>query len=401
VAANPNEPNRFGWVVEIDPFDPNSKAVKRTALGRFKHENAAVAIAPNGKVVVYMGDDERNEYIYKFVSDGVFDRANPFSAANLRLLERGTLYVARSEPGAQPGDGMGTGRWVPLRPDTIDVNGRPLREHPELAAASDEEVLGMIMVKTRIAADAVGATMMDRPEWIAVHPNQPGQVYATLTNNNRRGTEPASTNQSDGGTASGSARPPVDEVNPRPNNVWGHIVRWTEKDKDPSATEFTWDLFVLAGQPGVAAPRAASANIHADNLFNSPDGLAFDPFGRLWIQTDGNFSNKGEFAGMGNNQMLAADPQTGEIRRFLVGPSGCEITGITWTPDRRTMFVCVQHPGELGDHPRAPRNPDGKVWSDNQIARAPTAFSQWPRQGERPRSAVVVIRRVDGGVIGG
>ena len=223
----------------------------------------------------------------------------------------------------------------------------------------------------------------------------------TLTNNNRRGGTPASSNKADGTTSAGSARPPTDEANPRSNNVWGHIVRWNEAAGDATALTFSWDLFVLAGQPSVTDSRKPSANISADNLFNSPDGLAFDSFGRLWIQTDGSFANSGDFANMGNNQMLVADPTTREIRRFLVGPSGCEVTGVTWTPDRRTMFVNIQHPGEIGSHPNRPKKADGSTFGDNDIARNPTAFSQWPTAGARPRSATVVVRRSDGGVVGG
>ncbi|MCS6997246.1 MAG: PhoX family phosphatase [Casimicrobiaceae bacterium] len=390
VAQNPNEPNRFGWVVEIDPFNPNSTPIKRTALGRFKHEAAEIVVAPNGKVVVYMGDDERNEYIYKFVSAGTFDRANPYSAANRRLLEEGTLYVARFEDGPTKGDGMGTGRWIPL---VWGQNGLT----PENGFANQAEVL----IKTRQAADRVGATMMNRPEWIAANPKKPGEIYATLTNNNRRGTTPESSNRPDGTTPGGSARPPVDDANPRPNDVWGHIIRWQEAGGDASALTFTWDIFVLAGQPSITGARAPSSNINADNLFNSPDGLQFDSFGRLWIQTDGSFANSGEFANMGNNQMLVGNPATKEIRRFMVGPSGCEVTGVCWTPDRTTMFVNIQHPGEVGSHPRAPKNPDGSTWSDNQIARNPTAFSQWPIAGMRPRSATVVVWRSDRGPVGG
>ncbi len=390
--VNPNEPHRFGWVVEIDPFAPNSKPVKRTAMGRFKHENAELVIAANGKVVVYMGDDERNEYVYKFVSNGTFDRNNPTSAANRRLLEDGTLYVARFDVGATAGDNMGTGVWLPL------VHGQN-----GLTAANGFASQADVLIKTRQAADRVGATMMDRPEWIAANPTKAGEVYVTMTNNNRRGSNPPSVNKQDGSTNAGSARPPVDEANPRPNNVWGHIVRWNEDGGDATATTFTWDIFVLAGQPGTAAPRAPSANINSGNLFNSPDGLAFDSFGRLWIQTDGNYSNAGDFAGMGNNQMLAADPSTGEIRRFLVGPSGCEVTGLAFTPDRTTMFVNIQHPGEVGNHPNAPAaylaQPANQ--RDNWVARNATAFSQWPTPGARPRSATVVVRRTDGGVIGG
>ena len=162
---------------------------------------------------------------------------------------------------------------------------------------------------------------------------------------------------------------------------------------------------VMAGEFSVrktsAGERAPSANVNAGNIFNSPDGMKVDDFGRLWIETDGSYGNTGDFAGMGNNQMLVADPATKDIRRFLVGPSGCEITGITWTPDRRAMFINVQHPGELGSHPNVPRRADGKPFTDNDIARDPTRFSQWPVRGMRPRAATVIVTREDGGVIGG
>ena len=385
--VNPNEPHRFGWIVEIDPFAPASKPVKRTAMGRIKHENAELVVAPNGKVVVYMGDDERNEYVYKFVSTGTFDKTNPTHAANRRLLEDGTLYVARFDAGATAGDNMGTGVWIPL---VFGQNG--------LTAANGFASQAEVLIKTRQAADRVGATMMDRPEWVAANPKKAGEVFVTLTNNNRRGG--TSSNKPDGSTSAGSARPAVDEANPRANNVWGHILRWNEAGGDATAMSFTWDIFVLAGQPSITDARKPSANITLDNLFNSPDGLAFDSFGRLWIQTDGSYANSGDFAGNGNNQMLVADPQTKAIKRFLVGPAGCEVTGITWTPDRKTMFVNIQHPGEIGSHPNRPKNADGSTWSDNQIARNATAFSQWPTAGARPRSATVVVRRSDGGVVG-
>lgn len=390
VNANPNEANRFGWIVEIDPFDPSSTPVKRTALGRFKHENVEVVVAANGKVVAYSGDDERNEYIYKFVSSGTFDRTNPTSAANRALLDSGTLYVAKFEAGATAGDRAGIGSWVPL---VFGQNG--LTTENGFTSQAD------VLIRTRQAADRVAATMMDRPEWIAANPKKAGEAFIALTNNNRRGTTTASSNNPNGTTPAGSARPPVDEANPRDNNVWGHIVRWNEAAGDVTAVTFTWDVFLMAGQPSVTGARAPSSNINADNLFNSPDGLAFDSSGRLWIQSDGSFSNTGDFANMGNNQMLASDPVTKEVRRFLVGPSGCEVTGLAFTPDRKTMFVNIQHPGEVGSHPRAPKNAAGATISDNELARNATQFSQWPTAGARPRSATVVVRRTDGGVIGG
>ena len=383
--ATPNEPNRHGWIVEIDPFAPGGKPNKRTALGRFKHENAELVIAPNGKAVVYMGCDERNEYVYKFVSAGTFDAANPTSSANRNLLTEGTLYAAKFDAGATAGDRMGTGTWIAL---VFSQNGLT----PENGFTSQ----GDVMMRARQAADRVGATMMDRPEWVAANPKKPGEVFVTLTNNNRRGG--TTSNNVDGSTVAGSARPPADEANPRANNVWGHILRWNEAGGDGTALSFDWDLFVLAGQPAITDARAASANITMDNLFNSPDGLAFDSFGRMWIQTDGSYANTGDFAGNGNNQMLVADPVTKEIRRFLVGPAGCEVTGITWTPDRKTMFVNIQHPGEVGSHPNKPAAYTG----DNWIARNANTFSRWPdgATAQRPRSATVVVRRADGGIVG-
>jgi secreted PhoX family phosphatase len=389
LSSERNEPNRFGWVLEIDPFNPGSTPAKRTALGRFKHENAELVIASDGKVVVYMGDDERNDYLYKFVSSGTFDAANPLSAANRTLLDSGTLYVARFEAGATVGDNAGIGTWIPL---IHDSNG--------LTAANGFADQAEVLIKARQAADRVGATMMDRPEWVTVNPKVAGEVFMTLTNNNRRGTSTPSSNQVDGTTVAGSARPPVDEVNPRATNNWGHIIKWNEAGGNASATTFTWDIFLIAGNPQAFPQpdaKGGSSNITTANMFNSPDGIGFDSFGRLWIQTDGNFSNVGDFAGQGNNQMLAANPATKEVRRFLVGPSGCEITGLTFTPDRRTMFINVQHPGEVGSHPNRPAAYTG----DNWIANNPNAFSSWPTPGgPRPRSATVVVRRSDGGVIG-
>jgi len=345
----PNESNRFGWVVEIDPFNPLSLPKKRTALGRFKHESAAWHFTPDKRVVVYMGDDQANDYVYKFVSDQPYVEGNP--AANRQLLDSGKLYVARFDNGATRGDFMGTGEWL-----LLDKQANPL-----LRADPDFPNQAAVLVHARLAADKVGATKMDRPEWVAVHPDT-GEVYCTMTNNAQRTTS--------------------DDANPREKNVYGQIVRWREAGGDAAATRFQWDLFVLAGNPTVpghpGTPQAGSANVHADNTFNSPDGLAFDRFGRLWIQTDGNYSNTGHFAHQGNNQMLAADPKTREIRRFLVGPRECEVTGFAFTPDHRTMFVNIQHPGETG-----------------------RGNSHWPDGGQAlPRSATVIVTKNDGGVIG-
>ncbi|WP_368177945.1 PhoX family phosphatase [Aeromonas sp. R7-1] len=348
LAKHPQEPHRFGWVVEIDPRDPASTPKKRTALGRFKHENAAFTVNQDGRAVVYLGDDERGEHIYRFVSKNKVAPGN--DPANRDLLDEGTLYVARFD--AREGELKGSGQWLPL------VHGQHglTREN----GFADQ---GEVLIFAREAATRLGATTMDRPEWVAVHPHR-AEVYCTLTNNKNRGLKE---NQ------------PLDGANPRAENPYGQIIRWRPMGDDHGSDSFEWDLFLLAGNPGVHKEglMAGSANIHPDNMFNSPDGIGFDEAGRLWIQTDGDYSNEKQFAGMGNNQMLCADPASGEVRRFLTGPVACEITGLTFTPDWRTLFVGVQHPGEEG----APSHfPDGG-----------TAI---------PRSAVLRITRDDGGIIG-
>jgi secreted PhoX family phosphatase len=255
----------------------------------------------------------------------------------------------------------GSGEWIEL---AHGKNG--------LDAATGFASQAEVLIQARTAADQVGATKMDRPEWIAVDPKT-GEVYVTLTNNSQRGRD---------------GQPAVDAPNPRANNVFGHIVRWREQGGDAAATRFAWNVFVLAGDPSQTDP-AKRGTIKGD-AFGSPDGLWFDPRGVLWIQTDVSTStlNKGDYANLGNNQMLAADPSAGEIRRFLTGPVGCEVTGVIMTPDLRTMFVNIQHPGE----PANERSDPGR----------PTAVSAWPDGpgGGRPRSATIVIRKRDGGIIG-
>jgi secreted PhoX family phosphatase len=334
----PNECNRAGYVVEIDPFNPNSTPKKRTALGRFKHENAEVVIAGNGQIVVYMGDDERGEFIYKYVSNDRFSAAGD----NSSLLDDGKLYAAKFN------DDL-SGEWLELNPETTGMS-----------TQAD------ICIHTRLAGSKVGATTMDRPEWVASNPNK-AELYCALTNNKNRGIKPNA----------GGDETPVGGPNPRPANKYGQIVRWIPEGGDHVSTKFTWDLFLLAGNPAVHKDdKAGSANITQANMFNSPDGIAFDSNGFLWIQTDGKYSNEGDFEGMGNNQMLVADTETGEIRRFLVGPNECEVTGATWSADGRTMFVGIQHPGEKGN-------------------------SHWPDGGKSiPKSAIIAIEREDGGVIG-
>jgi secreted PhoX family phosphatase len=347
----PNEFNRFGWVVEIDPYDPSSTPVKHTALGRFAHEGATVALARDGRAVVYMGDDSQNEYVFKFVTRDAYDAS--VRTANFGLFDRGTLYAARF-------NGDGSGQWLEL---THGLNG--------LDAASGFPSQAEVLIYARLAADRVGGTKMDRPEWVAVHP-QTREVYVTMTNNTTRGTAPNA----------------LDAANPRANNVFGHIVRWQEAGSDPAATAFRWNIFVLAGDRA-SADATKRGNIKGD-AFGSPDGLWFDERGILWIQTDISTGslNTGDYANIGNNMMLAADPATGDIRRFLTGPRGCEVTGVVTTPDGRSMFVSIQHPGEPGSGDNSPSNP--------------AAISSWPDGPGigRPRSATIAIRRTDGGVIG-
>ena len=332
-SKNPNEPHRAGWVVEIDPADASSTPVKRTALGRIKHENAATALAPDGRVVVYMGDDERGEFLYKFVSRDIYVPGGDTST----LLDQGQLYVAKFN------DDM-TGTWVALT--------------PEATGMSEAEIL----IFSRTAASKVGATTMDRPEWVAVNPVAT-EAYCALTNNKNRGVK----------TNAGGDQQPVGGPNPREANNYGQIVRWRPAGDDHGADRFEWDLYVMAGNPTVhEGAYGGSPNINDGNLFNSPDGMAIDTTGLIWIQTDGNDSNEKDFAGQGNNQMLAGDPVTGRIERFLTGPKGSEVTGLCWSADRRTMFVGIQHP----DAPF----PDG--------------------EGKLPRSSIVAVKRSDNALIG-
>jgi hypothetical protein len=343
-----NEPNTFGWMVEIDPFTPDAMPVKRTALGRFAHEGVVFAPAEAGKpVVCYSGDDSRFEYIYKFVSAAAFEPG----ATDGSILDEGTLYVARFNDD-------GTGEWLALAPGQNGLT-------PENGFAD----LADILVNTRLAADTAGATKMDRPEWGTVDVNN-HKVYFTLTNNTRR------------------ALTQIDAVNPRAENNFGSILRWGYEGNDYTRTAFAWDLFVLAGTERQSATFNGQA-LTEDNLFACPDGLWCDTQSRLWIQTDmGDIApdQSGPLAPFGMNAMLAADPATGEIRRFLTGPWGQEITGVITTPDGTSMFVNVQHPG---GHASAEQFAGGDFGS---------GFPDY--DGSVPRSATLIITRDDGGVIG-
>ena len=349
LARNRNELNHFGWVVEVDPFDPSSQPVKRTALGRIKHEGATCTES-KGRVVVYSGDDENGDYLYKFVG------ATPWRQVRARgqsPLDHGTLYVAKFHA-----DGSGT--WLPL------VHGvGPLTTTNGWIDQAD------VLIRTRMAADAVGATRLHRPEWVSVHPHS-GEVYVTLTNGSGNNA-PVNSN--------------------RANNPYGHIVRFREANNDDTA--FEWDIFLLAGDP-VYDPK-----VPVDQpVFGSPDGIWVDPSGIVWIQTDisNSVQNRADrgYDNIGNNAMLAANPATGEVKRFMTGPRGCELTGVTMTPDQRTMFVNIQHPGESTTY-----------WNSQFGAPStsnPSTVSSWPygsaSNPRRPRPATVVIRKLDGGRIG-
>ncbi len=361
-----NEPNGFGWVVEIDPWRPNSIPKKRTALGRLAHEGAWIAPPRIGQpIVVYMGDDSQNEYIYKFVTR---ERWIPFRT-NGDCLDEGTLYVARFNED-------GSGDWLAL-----DMGSRRFNEAMSAWVARDPannrpfESQAEPLVNTRLAADIVAATRMDRPEWGAIDTTT-GDVYFTLTNN------------------SGRAVTAIDAANPRGPNPFGHIIRWAEGRGNYGKRRranyryddrvFEWDIFVLAGpETDSWVDNARSNSLGPDNIFASPDGLWIGPNRVVWIQTDmsGSQLDSGPF---GNNSMLVANPDTGEIKRFLTAVPGCEVTGITVTPDQRTMFVNVQHPGEQGSR------------------LLPNGYSSaWPAGGlARPRSAVVVVTKDNGEVVG-
>ena len=375
--------NTCGFIVEIDPFSASARPVKRTALGRFAHEDCRCSNPIVGQpLAFYMGDDATGEYLYKFVTEAVWDPKdmNGGYAAGDKYMDKGTLYVAKFNDD-------GTGEWLELSFDKHGLNA----SNPNYAFSDQADVV----VHTRLAADARGATKMDRPEWVAVNPEN-GEVYVTLTNNSNRGrsyetdaANPRSYVDVKNGSASNSG------------NMNGHIIRFHENAEKTTATTFTWDIFLFGAEAD------AEANINLSGLddlndFSSPDGMWFDPRGVLWIQTD-----DGQYTDETNCMMLAALPgkvgdgsrataastksggqetiigaplKNDRVRRFLTGPSGCEITGVTMTPDYKAIFVNVQHP-------------EG-TWPANQS-------SKYSLMGLAPRSATVVITRKDGGVIAG
>jgi len=352
LAQEPNEANRFGWIVEIDPLEPSSTPVKHTALGRFKHEGANVIVARDGRVVAYMGDDERFEYLYKFVSDGKIKRGDGKYARdhNKKLLDSGTLYVAKftgDSPAAEidgsgklPSDGEfdGSGEWIPLaRNDKSFVSGFTAEE---------------VYVFTRFAADVAGATKMDRPE--DVEPSlKSGRMYAALTNNTDRG-KPGK----EGAT----------EINPRVANRHGHVLELAESRGDNTATRFAWRLFLVCGDPASDDTYFGGYDKTQVSPISCPDNVAFDSRGNLWISTDGNAldTNDGLFA------VPVEGRERGHVKQFLTVPNGAETCGPVIEDD--FVLVSVQHPGEL----------DG--------ASADNPLSHWPDGGtSQPRASVVAV----------
>jgi secreted PhoX family phosphatase len=339
IGKEPNEPFRFGWVVEIDPYNPSSIPKKRTALGRTKHEAATTVIAPDGRVTVYSGDDERFDYMYKFITSGKFNSAS--RNANMNLLDSGILYVARFKDD-------GTGEWLPMLPAPGSA----------LAIWTQAE----ICINTRGAADALGATKMDRPEDIEYNPVN-GKVYAIMTNNTNRGAA----NQA-----------PPDKANPRATNRHGHVIELTETGNDPTSLTFRWEIFLLCGDPAVAADATFYAGFDKTRVsaISCPDNLTFDARGNLWISTDGQPStmrvNDGIYA------VPVEGPDRGYLRQFMSGPAAAEICGPEFTPNNSTLFCAIQHPGEGGS--------------------LSNLLSHWPDGGNSaPRSGVIAISKGSGG----
>jgi secreted PhoX family phosphatase len=404
-----NELNTFGYIVEIDPYDKSVAIKKRTALGRFAHESASFGRLVSGKpLAVYMGDDSRGEYMYKFVSAANWDAAdlNPANriATGDKYLDNGKLYVAKFSAD-------GSGSWIEL-----NVSNTAIANYATYKFADQADVL----VNARLAADAVGATKMDRPEWCAVHP-QTGEIYYTLTNNSNRKVDP-----------SGSSQFALDAANPRsytdaptaasaPGNINGHIIRLKEEGGENGATKFNWDVYLFGAQADADLAKVNLSALTAEQDFSSPDGLWFSKrTGLCFIQTDdGAYTDttncmmligKPGTVGDGAKQTLAytkADgsalnvdtyvgkkPTADTLRRFLVGPKDCEITGCTETPDGKALFVNIQHPGEtitkanIGDPSKFSSH-----WPGNAGYGAGGASA-------RPRSSTVVITKNDGGVIG-
>jgi uncharacterized protein len=371
LAVEPHEANRFGYIVEIDPYDPDSTPRKHTALGRFKHEGATIKVAKDGRVAAYMGDDERFDYIYKFVSSRKMrgGRSRVDREWNKRLLEAGTLYVAKFTGDSPPAQIDGTGR---LPSDgAFDGSGQWIKLTDGKTSFVPGFTVEQVLVHTRLAADAVGPTKMDRPEDIEPNPVN-GKIYCALTNNtNRVLTTPVPPS----GRVAG-----VDEANPRPDNRNGHILEITEAGGDAAATTFAWALPILCGDPADPSTYFAGFDKSKVSPISCPDNVAFDRAGNLWIATDGNaLRPAGENVERNYNDGLFAlpveGPERGQVKQFATVPRGAETCGPLITADQRTAFIAVQHPGEE----------DGSTYD--------TPASTWP-DGSKPRPSVVSIWRI-------
>ncbi|MBP9059093.1 MAG: PhoX family phosphatase [Rhodoferax sp.] len=401
-----NEINAQGYIVEIDPYNKTRAAKKRTALGRYAHESGAFSLPVAGKpLAVYMGDDARNEYIYKYVSAANWDAADANStdviATGDKYLDNGKIYVAKF-------NADGSGQWLELSLSNPTVKG-----YTGYAFADEADVC----VNTRLAADAVGATKMDRPEWCSVNPAN-GEIYYSLTNNSNRRVDPTGSSQLVPDSANPRVYTDLKGTTKQEGNPNGHLIRIKEASAGAAATSFTWDLYALGAQTDADASKVNLSNLTADQDFSSPDGLVFSPAtGIMWIQTDdgaytdvtncmmlaalpgqvGDGGKKTLNYTKANGSTLAVDTQVGKaptastLKRFLVGPKACEITGLCETPDGKAVFINIQHPGET------------TLLAD--IADTSKYTSQWPSNagygaGKRPRSATIVITKNDGGKIG-
>ncbi|WP_027864686.1 PhoX family protein [Massilia alkalitolerans] len=401
-----NELNGMGYIVEMDAYDKTKSIKKRTALGRFAHESAVFGKPVAGQpLAVYMGDDSRNEYIFKFVSNAVWAAADatPLDriATGDKYLDSGKLYVAKFAAD-------GSGQWIEL-----SIGNPEIASYAAYKFADQADVL----VNARLAGDAVGATKMDRPEWCSVHPGT-GEIYFTLTNNSNRRVEPSGSSQAAPDAANPRVYTDMKGTTAQVGNPNGHIIRVKEGAAGSTATSFIWDIYLFGAESGAPAGTVNLSGLSADQDFSSPDGLAFTPStGICWIQTDDgaytDVTNCMMLAGVpgrvgdgkkvtlnyprANGSTLSVDTYVGlaatqdTLKRFLVGPVGSEITGITETPDGKALFVNIQHPGET----TAAAN-----------AADPSKYtSQWPANagygaGKRPRSATIVITKNDGGRIG-
>ena len=355
VDSEPNEPNRFGWIVEIDPFDPESEPVKHTALGRFCHEGAECVVNKDGRVVVYCGDDGRGEYVYRFVSDGHYDPDD--RAANKTLLSHGLLSVARF-------DKDGRVHWLPLE------FGQPwLTQDFGFQSQAD------VVIDARLAADLLGATRMDRPEDVQPNPVT-GKVYVILTNNTKR-------KETD-----------IDAANPRPDNAFGHIIEMTPPDGDHAAETFAWDMLVKCGDPSIADVGAMwNPATSQDGWFACPDNAAVDSEGRLWIATDQGDSWPRTGRADGLFALETEGPSRGTPKMFFRVPIGAEMCGPCFTPDGETLFVAVQHPGADGAEALIGFGRESTF--NDPVTRWPDFADDMP-----PRPSVMVITKNGGGKIG-